>query len=459
MNIWTIKEICKALKLDTIENKISFSGISIDTRTIKKGNLYIPLKGKNFDGHDFIENAFKKGASACLTENYQKTINFNKPLIYVKSNHKALIKLAEYSRNRIKKLITICITGSSGKTTLKEWIFKVFKQKKISYCTSGNYNNEIGMPLTLANMPKNTELCILELGMNCPGEIKKLSKIANPNISIITNIGSAHSGNFKKLEGIADEKSDIFSFLDRNSFAIIPGDSKFYEYLYKKAYNNTKRIFSFGVKDNCEFKIERTIKKKISKFKIMNRVYQIENKSYFFSWEQNIIIILGLAKILKISVESILPNIQNLQPLGGRGQVKKICLEEKTLTIIDESYNSNPESLNFAIKNLENFTSSCRRICIIGDMLELGQFSESYHKNVVNTILEVGPEIIITVGNHSKLIFENLPKDFKKFHYSDYRKVLNKLLRIVKNKDIIMIKGSNSINLHLIVKKLNKLGK
>ena len=205
MNILTTKEIKKALLLkNTFRDEIEFSGVSIDTRTIKKGNLFIPIKGKNYDGHNYIDEAFEKGAYASLVEFKKKQILKNdKRLIYVKSTIDSLHKLAKFSRNRIKDLTTICVTGSTGKTTLKEWIFDIFKGSINTYKTIGNFNNEIGMPLSLANMPRDTKICVLELGMNSPGEIKKLSEIAKPNVGIITNIGTAHAANFKDPKNIA----------------------------------------------------------------------------------------------------------------------------------------------------------------------------------------------------------------------------------------------------------------
>ena len=173
MNIWKIDDIYSALKLKNSDcGEITFSGISIDTRTIKKGELYIPLRGKNFDGHDFIKEAFEKGAYASLSEEKIRKSSKNRELlIHVRDTSESLSRIAEFSRQRIKNLIVISITGSSGKTTLKDWVFNVFKDLKKTYCTPGNLNNEIGMPLTLSNMPYDTELCILELGMNTPGEI------------------------------------------------------------------------------------------------------------------------------------------------------------------------------------------------------------------------------------------------------------------------------------------------
>ena len=461
MNLWTIKEIYKALELkQDIKTKIQFTGVSIDSRTIKKGNLYIPIKGEKYDGHDYIGEAFKKGANASLVEIKKKGLFKNDgTLIYVRDSLTSLIKLSQFSRNRINNLKTICITGSSGKTTLKDWTYKIFKDMKRSYSTLGNLNNQIGMPLTLANMPKNTQLCILELGMNSPGEIKRLSKISKPDIAIITNIGSAHAGNFKKKSGIAEEKSEIFSFFNKKSIAIIPFENDYYNLIYMKASKKTEKIYSFGYDENCEIRLFKNKNDRLRKFSIINEEVQVNKDLPFSNWAPNIGIILGIAKILGIKITKIVPKLKNLSPISGRGKVIKININKKRITLIDESYNSNPESLNKAIENLnDNKFSGLRKICIIGDMLELGKMSKDKHVKIVRPLLKVKPEIVITVGNHSKAIYENLPENYFKLHFDDYRNVFKKLLRMIKNKDIIMIKGSNSINLHMICEKLIMLG-
>ncbi|MEE2695193.1 MAG: UDP-N-acetylmuramoyl-tripeptide--D-alanyl-D-alanine ligase [Pseudomonadota bacterium] len=458
MSLWTLKEIHKALNIKKlISENLLFNGVSIDSRTIKQGDLYIPIKGEKFDGHDFIDEALKKGASASLIKfNHRKSFKINQPLIYVKDTKESLAKLASYSRQRIKKLTTICITGSSGKTTLKEWVYKIIKNSRETYSNSGNLNNDIGMPLTLVNMPKKTEVCILELGMNSPGEIKRLAKIAKPNISIITNIGSAHSGNFKKLDQIAKEKSDIFSFLDSKGIAIIPRENKYFNMILKKAKKRTKKIYSFGSSEKCQIRMQEDQRKKgFWNFRIFNKVLKIENKIFFLNWATNIALVLGLARILKIKSNNIILKIKELRPINGRGNYSKIRIQKKSIILIDESYNSSPESLIRSIKNLSNFNSKhSRRICVIGDMLELGVMSEKMHLSIVKTLEKNKPDIVITVGVFSRVIFDNLSGKFKKFHYKNYKNVLNKLLNIIKNKDIIMIKGSNSTNLHLVSKGL-----
>ena len=333
MNLWTINEIYKALGLkQDIKKRIEFTGVSIDSRTIKKGNLYIPIKGKKYDGHDYIEEAFKKGAKASLIEIKRKNeFNNNGTLIYVKDSLESLTKISIFSSGRINNLKTICITGSSGKTTLKEWICKVFRGLKKTHSTFGNFNNEIGMPLTLANMSKNTQLCILELGMNSPGEIKKLSRISKPDIAIITNIGFAHAGNFTKESEIAEEKSEIFSFFNKNSIAIIPFENKYYNLIYLKASQKTREIYSFGYDERCPIRILQNKNNRFSKFSIINEEVEVNKNVPFLNWESNICIILSLAKILGIKITKIIPKLKKLSPISGRGEIIRINFGKKKI--------------------------------------------------------------------------------------------------------------------------------
>ena len=197
---WNLEEIYKALnkKFKHTEN-FEFQKISIDSRKITNKDFFIPIVGKNYDGHSFINEVSNFGVKACLVERKKNYLIKDSSIhkIFVKNTQESLQQLASYVRKKNQNLHMICITGSSGKTSLKEWTGKVLKEKVNTYINPGNFNNEIGMPLSLVNMPANTEVCILELGMNSKGEIKKLTKISSPSISIITNIGLAHIGNFK----------------------------------------------------------------------------------------------------------------------------------------------------------------------------------------------------------------------------------------------------------------------
>lgn len=455
MNNWDINDIFLALNLENTFNKnIKIKKIVIDSKKIKKGDLFIAIKGGKFDGHNFINEALKNGASAVIGEKKKVISKF--PIISVDDTKKSLIDIARFSRERIKNLIVIGITGSTGKTTLKEWMFSVLKYDYATYCNYRNFNNEIGMPLTLCNMPLNSQLCILEMGMNNKGEIRRLAKIAKPNVNIITNIGTAHVGNLVDKKGIAKEKSDIFFFSNQKNFSIIPYDDEFYEFLKDKASKKSNIIYTFGKKRNSSFQyFNSEYKDKVVRFKILDKDFNFQRKISFNNWANNIVVILGLIKILNLKVKSLKKKIEKLSPIEGRGKLHSIRVNNKKIMLIDESYNSSPDSLKQSIANLQYFKKNQGRIiCIIGDMLELGKKSTKMHIEISEILKKVKPEIVYTVGKYSINIQKSLPNSIRSLHFTDYKKIYNEVLKSVKTNDIIMIKGSNSSKVNFISKQL-----
>ena len=455
--ILNLKEIYNALEINKKLNKnFIFEKFSIDSRNINHKSLFIPLKGKNFDGHNYIDSVADKGVRFSLVEKNKKNLVKNKEinLIEVSDTYDSLIKLAKYAKKKINKLKVICITGSSGKTTVKEWLTRILKNSFVVYSNPGNFNNHIGMPLTLVNIPRKTEICILELGMNNYGEIKKLVEIVKPDISIITNIGNAHIGNFKNSQEIAKEKSDIFEYFSQKSIAIIPGDSKHTNLIKKKALKKTKNVFTFGRNQKCNSTFEIDKKDKVLFTTLKNKIH-LHKKINFKNWEINISIIVIVLEILKLDLKKLVTKFEKLKPLAGRGEVKEIKKESKKFYLIDESYNSSPDALITAIENLNELRFKAnQKVLVIGDMLELGEFSKVMHKKIIPTIIKVKPRVVITVGKFSKVISDNLPKNIKTFHFKKVIYVYNKLIKEIKHNDLVMIKGSNSIKLSLISRAL-----
>tara|TARA_X000000368_G_scaffold151787_1_gene119642 strand:+ start:866 stop:2239 length:1374 start_codon:yes stop_codon:yes gene_type:complete len=452
---WNLIEIYKALNIKIkIQKNYEFNGISIDSRKIKKNNLFIPIKGNNFNGHKFINDVERNGVKACLIEKKEsQSIESKKILkIIVKDTKEALIKLAEYARERSKLTSFICITGSSGKTTLKEWTQIILKGDYKSYCNPGNFNNDIGMPLALVNMPKDIKYCILELGMNNYGEIRKLVKIAKPHISIITNIGNAHIGNFKNAEDIANEKSKIFEYLNPKSSAIIPFESKYFKKILYKAKKKTNNIYTFGLSKICYAKYEKEKGKFI--FSIGKEKLLLRKLNFFKYWEQNVLIILSLLKILNLNLDKFIRKLEKIQPLLGRGQLLHIKYNKKKFFLIDESYNSNPTTLKEVILNLKGKKKFKKKILVIGDMLELGKYSERMHKDIVKPILKISPDLVITVGHYSKVINKGISKEIETYHFDNYVQVYERIIEVIDDNDIVMIKGSNSIKLSKVCEKL-----
>ena len=454
---WDLNKVYNALNLNReLKNNFKFNNFSIDSRNINYKSLFIPLKGETFDGHNFIDDAASRGVQFSLVEKKKKHLvkNKNINLIEVSDTYNSLIKLAKHAKNKINKLKIICVTGSSGKTTIKEWLTKILEKNFIVYSNPGNFNNYIGMPLTLVNIPEKTQICILELGMNKCGEIKNLVEIARPDISIVTNIGNAHIGNFKNSLEIAQEKSDIFEFFTKKSIAIIPGDSEFIDLIKSKALKKTLNVYKFGSDKNCDSTYKVIEKNRIS-FLTLKKKIDLEKKINFKNWEINISIILIVLKVLNLNFRKFAANLEKLKPLSGRGQLRKVKKDSKNLYVIDESYNSSPNALISAIENLnETKFRHNRKVLVIGDMLELGKFSEKMHKKIIPTIIKVQPSVVITIGNYSKIISDNLPKNIKTFHFKKIIYVYNRLVKEIKNNDIIMIKGSNAIKLSHISKTL-----
>ena len=460
MALFTAKEIEIALKIQ-ISQKFSVNNISIDSRNKSKGSLYIPIIGKNFNGHDFIDEAFINGAKFCLCDkSYLKKKKIsNKNLIVVSNTLKSLQKLAIYSRRRAVSTLVIGITGSSGKTTVKNWSHEVLKHFYLTHASYGNHNNHIGLPLSLCNMPKNTEICILELGTNKPGEIDFLSKICKPHISIITNIGNAHIGNFRNKQQIALEKGSIYKYF-RNGDAIIPGDSEYCNDLKIIAHQNERRIHLFGKKRKCLYRIneKQNVKNNnVISFEIIDRIIRLKWKILGEHNQYNALIILTLSNLLNIDLERVKKLLTKLLPTIGRGSVHEIRINGKKIFLLDESYNANPDSMENAIKTLKLFSKSKnRKVCIIGEMLELGNNSKAYHIKVCKSLIKAKVDVVYTIGTHAKIIYKELSETMQKKHFNDIDDLYNFLVVNCVDQDRILIKGSNSVNLSLITKKLMK---
>lgn len=460
MSLFNAKEIELALKIQ-ISQKFSVNNISIDSRKKIRGSLYIPIIGKNFDGHDFIDDAFANGAKFCLcNKSYLKKKKISdEKLIVVNNTLKSLQKLAIYSRRRAVSTLIIGITGSNGKTTVKNWSYEVLKHFYLTHASYASYNNHIGLPLSLCNMPKNTEICILELGTNRPGEIDFLSKICKPHISIITNIGNAHIGNFRSKQQIALEKGSIYKYL-KNGDAIIPGDSQFCTDLKRIAHQNERKIHLFGKKKKCLYRINKkknTKNNNVIWFEIIDRIIKLKWKVLGEHYQYNALIILTLSNLLNINLDRVKKLLAKLIPTKGRGSVHEIRINGKKIFLLDESYNANPDSMENAINTLKLFSKSKKRkVCIIGEMLELGNNSKAYHIKVCKSLIRAKVDVVYTIGSRAKIIYKELSEKMQKRHFNDIDDLYNFLVVNCADQDRILIKGSNSVNLSLITKKLMK---
>ena len=457
-NSWKSNIIQEKLK-KKLNNKNMITKASINSKEIKKNNIFFGIKGKNIDGNIFANEAIKKGASISIVDkNYGAK---NKKKIRVSNALKLLTECASLVRVS-SDIIAVAITGSAGKTSLKELLGQSLnKIYKTSYSLK-SFNNKYGVPISLFNINKSDQFGVFEIGMNKKGEIDYLSKIIKPNVGVITNISYAHSKNFDNLLGIAKAKSEIIDNILENGSIILNADDKFYNYHKLKALSRNLKIISFSRKNKSNIKLE-TIRKFKNKSKIKINIY---GKSKRFIINRNLETYVDniLASLSVISNYIDLNNLSenfflNYNLPEGRGDYKNIKVNNKRINIIDQSYNSNPLSLKFALNSFNKLNSkSKRKIILLGDMLELGKFSKKLHEEVAELLNNTDINKVYVYGKKIVYTYNKIrPQKRGKILYS-IKDVLNFLDKDIKNGDYLMIKGSNSTGLNLITRKL-KLGK
>mgnify|MGYP001177553629 FL=1 len=459
-SLWNKQELIEATGASDPTNKFldktnsNIFGVSIDERTIKKNDLFIALKGPKFDGHNFIASALKKGASGVIVSDHKIAMKFN--ALHVMDTMDALIKMAKFSRNRFKGK-TICITGSSGKTSTRYMAMEALQNYGKTHGSEGNNNNLLGLSLTLARLSSTNNFCVLELGMNHGGEIKKLTKIASPNITLITNISNSHIANFKNEEEIAEAKSEIFLGIKNLGIAIINTDEKWCDFITSKAKKANAKIHFFGSKSVCETKILK-IENGLSGTNVYfnNKVnWHLNNFNYLQAI--NAISVIAILEVLNLDVNKGMRTISNLKPLPGRGDMLTISFKKNknNSIVIDDSYNANPSSMQMALKTYYRSKSqfpNLKSIIIIGDMLELGKHSKEMHQNLVPIINKIQPSLLITVGIETKQIITNLKINLKCFSYLEVEKLIIDLPKIIQPNQYILLKGSNGTGLWKITK-------
>ena len=424
--------------------KRKFHAISINSKKIKKDDIFIAIKGLNFDGHDYINEAFKNGAIAAIISDEEK---ISKNTILVNDTKKSLADIASLILMKFKPFV-IGITGSNGKTTTKELIKSIldsnYGTNKI-LATQANYNNDIGLPLTIFNLNSEHSHIVLEMGMNHPKEISYLANIAPPNFAVITNIGEAHIENFKNREAIANEKKDILRNLKAEGTAILPKDSEFFNFLVKDLKN--VKVLSFGMSKDADISCELLDHKKIL---IKTPKYDLEIKSKLLGHNNisNILAAVTCAYQLKINPTKIKEGIENITPIPSRLELKE---GKKRAAIIDDTYNANPSSFLSAIEVLNEFPG--KKILVIGDMAELGENSRIYHQELSRSIKETKIDITLGLGKYTKEIITLLGRNNSWFRSKD--DLVKHLYSCMKG-STILVKGSRSMKMEEIVKKLIK---
>ena len=441
--------------LEKIIDSTFIFNISIDSRNIFQNSLFIPIIGKNFDGHDFIDNAIKNGAICCLSE---RNVNTDKLIILVKNTKIALGKIAKFYRNMFK-IKVIAITGSVGKTTTKDLIYSVLSQKYNVVKTEGNFNNDIGLPLTIFNLKKDTQILVLEMGMNHFNEIHNLSNIACPDIAVITNIGLSHIENLGSREGILKAKLEIFDFLNPSSGIKILNKV---DDLLKDVKNiDLKRTFFYSVNNKADVFVTKIIKNDINEIlaeiNCFGEIFEINIKVAGIHTLSNALVAVMLGNIFKLNIKQIKQGIQYFKPSKMRMDI----IKTDKYTIINDIYNSNPISVKALIDTLSNVKT--RKVAILGDMLELGKQGAQLHYEVGEYVIIKNIDLIICIGDLSKNIFfgakntiEKLNLNTKAIFYENQDEFLEHENNLLNINDTILIKASRGMKFEKTLDKIKR---
>ena len=414
---------------------LNSKGVSTDTRTLQKGTLFFALSGPNFDGNQYAENAIEKGASFVVVDKLE-SIELNSQVIFVKNTLTVLQKLATHHR-KILNIPIIAITGSNGKTTTKELIREVLSKKFNVLATKGNFNNHIGVPLTLLKLTKKHEIGIIEMGANHLSEIQLLSDISLPNWGYITNFGKAHLEGFGGKEGVIKGKSELYKHLVLNDGQILINGNDPEQ--VKQTRN--QKVIQFGSQEIHDFKINFTSK---------NSGIQLEFKGLNFKSPlhgdynlTNIAASIAFGVIFKVKLINIQNAIAEYQSENNRSQKLKIGNVEYVL----DAYNANPSSMEAALKAFAENKSNSKTV-ILGDMLELGIYSKEEHENVLNLCLEYKFNNIFTIGNHFNTTSVEAKEIIKFERIEIFKKYLKKQNILF---DFVLIKGSRALELEGLI--------
>lgn len=414
-------------------------GVSTDTRNIIPNSIFFALKGDNFNGNQFASEALAKGAACAVVDEEKYALNEQQYLL-VDNSLAALQQLAIFHR-RYLGIPVIGITGSNGKTTTKELLQAVLSRKYNTFATQGNYNNHIGVPLTLLSMDENTDIGIIEMGANHPGEIDFLSNIAQPDYGYITNFGKAHIEGFGSLQGVIKAKSELYSYLKKNKkliFINIDDENQRAQLPYS-------HIFSFGVSRQAKVKLEYITGDQYARIRFNDTDFKSQLTGSYNGPNMAAALCIGL--YFKVPFEEIREAIENYIPENNRSQI----IKKENNTLFLDAYNANPSSMRASIENFEDLKLKGQKIAILGDMLELGASSKAEHQEILNLAEECNFDEIYLVGPNFKATTTTKPTVIK---FSDTNSLMEHLNLTNFSNSNFLIKGSRKIALEKIIDKI-----
>jgi len=464
--IWTAGEAANTLGVATTASW-SATGVTIDSRNVTGGDLFVALVGPTFDGHDFVAHALENGAVGAIVHRDPNQLTADSAIagkmIEVTDTRIALEMLAIHARERSTAKV-VAVTGSVGKTGTKEILKLLLSDQGRTAVSQGNLNNHWGLPLSLSRMPADTEFGVFEMGMNHAGEIRPLSLIARPDVSLITTVERVHSEFFNSVEKIAESKAEVFAGLRAGGTAVLNFDNPMFGYLNETARRSADvAVKTFGYREGADFRLHSTTSEDAScrvEGSIHEKPISFEIGIPGRHWAMNAMGVLACVEALGADVGRAAAKLKDMHGLKGRGELHTVEIGDSHFVLIDESYNASPVSMAAAFDVLElmPLSEGGRRIAVLGDMLELGEDAEILHRELVKPLAGHKIDLVFTVGQYMTSLWEALPSSMRGGHAMTSQKLSPLVTAAVRPADIVSVKGSLGSKMGIIVSDLMDLG-
>lgn len=458
--LWTSSDV-EAATLGRATHLFAAHGVSIDTRSLKPGDLFVALKGDSRDGHSFVADAIARGAAAALVTHTPADVPGEAALLRVSNTQVALEDLGRWGRRRAQARV-MAVTGSAGKTTTKEMLRLALGALAPTHASASSYNNHWGVPLSLAQLPRDCVFGVFEIGMNHFGEIRALAGLVRPHIALVTLIAPAHLEYFGSTEAIADAKSEIFESLPANGVALIPADGEFVHRLAARArQSGVERIMTFGENESSDARLiartEKADRMQIEADILGQRCAFLIGATGVHMAQNAIATLLAVAALGGDPAQAAVA-LAAFSPLKGRGARYALPLAGGSVDIIDESYNANPASMRAALALLGSDSPRGRRIAILGDMLELGIDSRSLHAALAQSVEEARADLVFACGRDMRTLFDALPESRRGAWGETSSAVAPKVISALRPGDRVLIKGSLGSRMAVILDALKSGG-
>ncbi len=433
------------------------SGVSIDTRTLEKGDLFVALKDVR-DGHDFIAQAMEKGACAALVSDASKATG---PALVVGDVLHGLTALGIAARER-SNAKRIAVTGSVGKTSTKEALAHCLAASGKTHRSIKSYNNHWGVPLTLSRMPADSQFGVFEIGMNHRGEILPLTNLVKPHVALVTTIAPAHVENLGSIEAVADEKADVYAGLEPGGAALVPNEAPCAMRLIEAAQRHAAHVIRFGREAGCEarlLKFEMLEGGSVAEADIMGRGIRYRIGVEGAHWALNSVAALAAAELAGADLHAAAHAFAEMRAIDGRGVAKAIAAPFGEFMLVDDSYNANPASMAaaFATLGARKTGSGGRRIAALGDMLELGPDERAFHAGLAGPLEESGVDLVFAAGPRMAALMEALPPGRRGGYAESADALIPILVENLRAGDVVLVKGSNGSRMMRVVEALARL--